>query len=174
MPQLIRQVLLYCLIHAITVKPVFKGHSDARTPCYQGTLSQNRVLSAPCWWCPYMTGVPIWQVSLHDRCPYMTDVVSSLFPDGKASHYSKTGLQGTLRQGDIFSEPCPIFPMLRNLWRRDTCHVGILLSDAEVSLEDRFYWSDGSKLLTSRKIAITVGTPVYCEKAQATFYINLC
>ena len=24
--------------------------------------------------CPYMTGVPSWQVSLHDRCPYMTGV----------------------------------------------------------------------------------------------------
>ena len=37
-----------------TVKPVFKGHSDQGTPCDQGTLSHNRVLSAPMlknlWW----------------------------------------------------------------------------------------------------------------------------
>ena len=44
--------------------------------------------------------------------------------------YSKTCLQGTLRwgdnlwSGDTFSERCPIFPMLKNLWWRDTCHVG--------------------------------------------------
>ena len=31
-----------------TVKPVFKGHCDEGTPCDQGTLSQNRVLSSPC------------------------------------------------------------------------------------------------------------------------------
>ena len=31
-----------------TVKPVFKGHSDEGTPCDQGTLSQNGVLSSPC------------------------------------------------------------------------------------------------------------------------------
>ena len=30
-----------------TVKPVFKGHSDERTPSDQGTFSQNRVLSSP-------------------------------------------------------------------------------------------------------------------------------
>ena len=47
-------------------------------------------------------------------------------------YYSKTCLQGTLRRedtllsGDTFSKWCPIFPMLRNLWRRDTCHVGTL------------------------------------------------
>ena len=46
--------------------------------------------------------------------------------------YSKTCLQGTLRRGnnlwsgDTFSKRCPIFPMLRNLWWRDTCHVGTL------------------------------------------------
>ena len=46
--------------------------------------------------------------------------------------YSKTCLQGTLRRednlwsGDTFSKQCPIFPMLRNLWWRDTCHVGTL------------------------------------------------
>ena len=33
---------------ATTVKPVFKGHCDERTPCDQGTLSQNGVLSSPC------------------------------------------------------------------------------------------------------------------------------
>ena len=26
--------------------------------------------------CPYMTGVLTWQVSLHDRCPYMTGVLT--------------------------------------------------------------------------------------------------
>ena len=31
-----------------TVNPVFKGHSDERTPCDQGTLSQNDVLSSQC------------------------------------------------------------------------------------------------------------------------------
>ena len=42
--------------------------------------------------------------------------------------YSKTCLQGTLRRGDnlwsrdTFSKRCHIFPMLRNLWWRDTCH----------------------------------------------------
>ena len=30
-----------------TVKPVFKGHCDEGTPCDQGTLSQNSVLSSP-------------------------------------------------------------------------------------------------------------------------------
>ena len=46
--------------------------------------------------------------------------------------YSKTCLQGTLWRGDTlwsgdaFLELCPIFPMLKNLWRRDTCHVGTL------------------------------------------------
>ena len=46
--------------------------------------------------------------------------------------YSKTCLQWTLRRGDnlwsgdTFSESCPIFPMLKNLWWRDTCHVGTL------------------------------------------------
>ena len=34
--------------HTCTVKPVFKGHCDEGTPCDQGTLSQNGVLSAPC------------------------------------------------------------------------------------------------------------------------------
>ena len=41
-------------------------------------------------------------------------------------YYSKTCLQGTLRWGDTFSEQCRIFPMLRNLWWRDTCPVGTL------------------------------------------------
>ena len=39
-------------IFSVTVKPVFKGHSDdsgtERTPCDQGTFSQNGVLSFSC------------------------------------------------------------------------------------------------------------------------------
>ena len=31
-----------------TVKPDFKGNCDETTPCDQGTLSQNGVLSSPC------------------------------------------------------------------------------------------------------------------------------
>ena len=31
----------------VTVKPVFKGHSDERTTCDQGTSSYNGVLSSP-------------------------------------------------------------------------------------------------------------------------------
>ena len=31
-----------------TVKPVFKGHCDERTPCDQGTLSQNGIIYSPC------------------------------------------------------------------------------------------------------------------------------
>ena len=50
----------------------------------------------------------------------------------KHYEYSKTCLQGTLRRGDTlwsrdtFSKWCPIFPMLKNLWWRDTCHLGTL------------------------------------------------
>ena len=40
--------------------------------------------------------------------------------------------------GWIFSERCRIFPMLRNLWRKDACHVGTLL-DIALSLEYRFH-----------------------------------
>ena len=32
-----------------TVKPVFKGHSDQWTPCYQGTIFQSDFVSTPCW-----------------------------------------------------------------------------------------------------------------------------
>ena len=78
--------------------------------------------------------------------------------------YSKTGLQGTQWSGatlwsgdtqwsgdtlwsgatqwsgDTFSKWCPIFPMLRNPWRRDTRHVGTLsfgfyCMDVQVSLQ---------------------------------------
>ena len=35
-------------IFATTVKPVFKGHCDEGTPCDQGTLSQNDVISSTC------------------------------------------------------------------------------------------------------------------------------
>ena len=44
----------------------------------------------------------------------------------------KPVFQGTLQQEDtlwagyIFSEQYPIFPMLRNMWWRDSCHVGPL------------------------------------------------
>ena len=31
--------------------------------------------------------------------------------------------EGTLWSGDVFSEQCPIFLMLRKLWWKDTCHV---------------------------------------------------
>ena len=60
-----------------TVKPVFKGHSDERTPCK-------------------------WS-------------------------------------GDVSSKWCPIFSILRNLQRRDTCHEGHFLVHIELSFEDRFY-----------------------------------
>ena len=30
------------------IKPVFKGHSDERTTCDQGMLSQHWVVSSPC------------------------------------------------------------------------------------------------------------------------------
>ena len=56
-------VISHCVNKYNTVKHVFKGHCDEGTPCDQGTLSQNRVLSSP---------------------------------------------------------------MLKNLWLRDTCHVGTL------------------------------------------------
>ena len=39
--------------------------------------------------------------------------------------YSETCLQGTLRRGDTLKQ-CPMFPMLRNLWWRDTSHIGTL------------------------------------------------
>ena len=45
---------------------------------------------------------------------------------------SMSRLQWTLRRGDnlwsrdTFSERCPISPMLRNRWQRDTGHVGTL------------------------------------------------
>ena len=29
-------------------------------------------------------------------------------------------------QGTLSQKRCPIFPMLRNMWRRDTCHVGTI------------------------------------------------
>ena len=50
--------------------------------CLQGWLKYPREI-VPRWQvslhdrCPYMTGVPTWQVSLHDRCPYMTSVLTS-------------------------------------------------------------------------------------------------
>ena len=77
--------------------------------------------------------------SIHDpwRVPSLTDAYNT-------QSYNKTCLQGTLRwgdtlwSGDTFSEPCPIFPMLRNLWRRDTCHVGHFLRDIVVSLKTGF------------------------------------
>ena len=61
-------------------------------------------------------------------------VIYSNYPSVMASlcPYSKICVQGTLWwedalwSGDIFSERCPIFPMLRNLWRRGTCRVGTL------------------------------------------------
>ena len=34
--------------------------------------------------------------------------------------------EDTLWSGDILSKQCPICPMLRNLWWRDTCRVGTL------------------------------------------------
>ena len=37
----------YTDVIGCTVKPVCKGHCDEGTPCNQGTLSQNRVLSSP-------------------------------------------------------------------------------------------------------------------------------
>ena len=40
--------LRYTDVIGCTVKPVYKGHCDEGTPCNQGTLSQNRVLSLPC------------------------------------------------------------------------------------------------------------------------------
>ena len=36
------------LMNLNTLKPVFKGHCDEGTPCDQGTLSQNGILSSPC------------------------------------------------------------------------------------------------------------------------------
>ena len=43
--------------------------------------------------------------------------------------------QGTLSQNGVLSSP-----MLKNLWWRDTCHIGTLyLGYINVSPEDRFY-----------------------------------
>ena len=48
------------------------------------------------------------------------------------NNYSKTYLQGTLRwehtlwSRHIFSKQCPICHMSKNLWWRDTCHVGTI------------------------------------------------
>ena len=63
-----------CQIFLYTVKPAFKGHTDEGTPCDQGTLSQNGVLSSPCWetcdegtpvmWAHFLSDI---KVSLQDR-----------------------------------------------------------------------------------------------------------
>ena len=66
------------------------------------------------------------------RCCPTTGGMGSglLFLTEYQTQYSTTCLQGTRRgedtlwSGDTFSERCPICPMLKNLWWRDTCHVG--------------------------------------------------
>ena len=42
------KISILCIIHTITVKPVFKGHSDEGTLCDQRTFPRNGVLSSPC------------------------------------------------------------------------------------------------------------------------------
>ena len=60
-------------------------------------------------------------------CYYCLSVSDDLWHESMV--YSKTCLQGTLWWGDTlwhFLRTVSYLPMLRNLWRRDTCHVGTL------------------------------------------------
>ena len=101
---------------------VIRGHF-LRTVSYLGDRFHCIYYMNP-WW-NVLTSKP-WFACIWCNGPHAPKTISIYF------NYSKTCLQGTLWwednlwSGDTFSKRCPIFPMLRNLWRRDTCHVGTL------------------------------------------------
>ena len=117
-----------------TVKPVFKGHSDERTPSIQSNLSPRYTLmrghplySQTClqgtlWWEDTLYTVkPVFKGHSDERTPSIQSNLSSRDTLMRGHPlYSKTCLQGTLWWDDtnwprnVFSERFPIFPMLNN------------------------------------------------------------
>ena len=122
----VQECPMYHWVRPQTVKPVFKGDSDDRTPCMVGWSGH------PVWWgdldtlyggviwTPCMvgwSGHPVWWGdldTLHGGVIWTPCMV------GWSGHPALHGIRGQLIR--TMSYPAHVMIM----WRRDTCHVGTL------------------------------------------------